>query len=85
MDPRFEWFDESSGLFNPITPQDRNRWLLWARGQLGRAARQAGIETKANEHARQLLAAAADAFGWTAEVRTEGDSSPAGAIRSPLR
>ena len=69
VDPRFEWFDEDSGLFNPITSQDRNRWLLWARGQLGRAARQAGIEKKAEEQARERLAATADAFGWKGEIR----------------
>src|SRR5215813_8151684 len=34
LDPRLEWFDEQGGFFNPITPQDRTRWMLWARGQL---------------------------------------------------
>ena len=32
VDPRFEWFDEKSGWINPITPSDRTRWMLWARG-----------------------------------------------------
>ena len=78
IDPRFEWFDEKSGFLNPITPQDRTRWLLWARGQLGRAARQAGIEAKAEDHARALLSATADAFGWKADVRlTEPSAAPA--------
>ena len=68
LDPRLEWFDENSGFFNPITPQDRTRWMLWARGQLARSAKNSGIETRAVEHAKELLAAAAQAFGWTAEV-----------------
>jgi Protein of unknown function (DUF4230) len=69
LDPRLEWFDERSGLFNPITPQDRTRWMLWARGQLARAAKDSGIETRAVEHAQELLSAAAQAFGWTVDVK----------------
>jgi hypothetical protein len=68
LDPRLEWFDEQSGLFNPITPQDRTRWMLWARGQLGRAAKDSGIEATAVEHARELLSGVAEAFGWKVEV-----------------
>jgi len=68
VDPRFEWFDEHSGWINPITSADRTRWMLWARGQLGVSARQAGIEAKAQEHVRELVTSAADAFGWKAEI-----------------
>jgi hypothetical protein len=68
VDPRFEWFDEHSGWINPITSADRTRWMLWARGQLGFSAKQAGIEAKAQEHVRELVTAAADAFGWKAEI-----------------
>jgi hypothetical protein len=71
VDPRFEWFDEKSGWINPITPSDRTRWMLWARGQLAVAARQAGIESKARDHARELITSAADAFGWKAEIAFE--------------
>jgi hypothetical protein len=83
VDPRFEWFDERSGFFNPITPQDRTRWLLWARGQLGRAARDAGIDVKAEEHARQLLTASADAFGWRAQVSVAGGGAPPAIAATP--
>jgi hypothetical protein len=72
IDPRLEWFDEDSGLFNPITPEDRTRWMLWARGQLARAAKQSGIEAKAIDHARELLAATGAALGWTVEVKAAG-------------
>jgi Protein of unknown function (DUF4230) len=72
IDPRLEWFDEKSGLFNPITSEDRTRWMLWARGQLARAAKQSGIEAKAIEHARELLAATGAALGWTVEVKSVG-------------
>ena len=68
VDPRFEWFDEHSGWINPITSADRTRWMLWARGQLGVSAKQAGIEAKAQERVRELITAAADAFGWKAEI-----------------
>lgn len=68
IDPRLEWFDEKSGLFNPITPEDRTRWMLWARGQLARSAKNAGIEARAVEHAKELLTAAGAAFGWTVVV-----------------
>jgi hypothetical protein len=72
LDPHFEWFEEQSGWINPITPADRNRWMLWARGALGRAAKDAGIEAKAVEHARELLESSAQAFGWKAEVTVAG-------------
>jgi hypothetical protein len=72
LDPRFEWFEEKSGWINPIKPEDRNRWMLWARGALGRAAKDAGIEGKAIEHARELLQGSAQAFGWSADVTVVG-------------
>ena len=72
LDPRFEWFDEKSGWINPITSDDRNRWMLWARGALGRAAKDAGLEAKAVEHAQSLLQGSAQAFGWTADVKIVG-------------
>ena len=76
VDPRFEWFDESSGWLNPITVADRTRWLAWARGQLGRAAKDAGLEIQAAAHARDLLAGTASAFGWAARVTVEGVTMP---------
>jgi len=79
LDPRLEWFDENSGFFNPITPQDRTRWMLWARGQLARSAKNSGIEARALEHAKELLAGAAQAFGWTAEVE-----AAAGGAQTPV-
>jgi len=68
IDPRFDWFDEQSGMFNPITPEDRNRWMIWARGALGRSARQAGLDAMARDQAKKLLEGAAEALGWKAEV-----------------
>jgi hypothetical protein len=83
VDPRFEWFDEKSGWVNPITPEDRNRWMLWARGQLGRAAKDAGLEASAASHARDLLGATARAMGWRAEVEVEGERERAPATPAP--
>jgi len=68
VDERVEWFSETSGWLNPITPDDRTRWGAWARGALGRAARDAGLFGKAETHARELFSAAAAAFGWSAET-----------------
>ena len=68
VDPKLEWFDEKSGMFNPITPADRTRWMAWARTSLARTARQTGMDAKAEEQARKLLAGAAEALGWKADV-----------------
>ena len=72
IDPKLEWFDEKSGVFNPITPADRNRWMAWARTSLARTARQAGMDARAEENAAKLLTGAADALGWKAEVTFAG-------------
>ena len=87
IDPRFEWFDEKSGWINPITTEDRNLWMVWARGALGRAAKDAGLEAQAAARARELLTTGARAMGWTAEVRIASEDrlqSPAPAT-APAR
>lgn len=76
VDEHLEWFDEKSGWLNPITPEDRTRWQLWARGALGRAAKDAGLYAKATQHAKELLADAALAYGWKAEVVIGSVSAP---------
>jgi uncharacterized protein DUF4230 len=68
VDPKLEWFDEKSGMFNPITPEDRNRWMAWARTSLARTARQSGMDARAEEQARKLLSGAAEALGWKATI-----------------
>lgn len=72
VDDRLEWFDESSGFLNPITPADRTRWTTWARASLARSAKDAGLFDSAARHARDLFSDAAAAFGWTAEVTVGG-------------
>jgi hypothetical protein len=72
IDPKLEWFDEKSGIINPITPDDRNRWMAWARTSLARAARQAGMDARAQDQAIRLLSTAADALGWKAQVTFAG-------------
>lgn len=74
VDSRVEWFDESAGWLNPITPEDRTRWSVWARGALGRAARDAGILQRADRRGRQLLERVAALYGW--RVRFEPASPP---------
>ena len=68
VDPAVEWFDEQSGWLNPITPDDRTRWLAWARLSVVSAARRAGLIQKSEERATVLVREAAAAYGWTAEV-----------------
>ncbi len=64
VDARIEWFDENSGWLNPITPEDRTRWGTWARGALGRAAKDAGILDRTDRRGRELLSRVAATFGW---------------------
>lgn len=73
VDSRVEWFDESSGWVNPITPDDRTRWLTWSRGAIGKAARESGLEQKAAQHGREFLTSVANALGWNAVVTVEGE------------
>lgn len=69
VEERVEWFNESSGWLNPVTIADRNRWISWARGSLGRAARSRGIMEKAEHNARDLILGAAEALGWKGELQ----------------
>lgn len=76
VDPVVEWFDETSGWLNPITPDDRTRWLAWARLSVVAAARRAGIVSKSEERATVLVREAAAAYGWTAEVTFVDATAP---------
>jgi hypothetical protein len=73
IDSRVEWFDEKSGWINPITPEDRTRWLLWSRSAIAKSAKEAGLEQRAAQHAREFLTSVANAFGWNAVVTVEGE------------
>jgi hypothetical protein len=72
VDDRLEWFDETSGFLNPITPGDRTRWTAWARASLAKSAKDAGLFDAASRHAAGLFSDAAAAFGWTADVAIAG-------------
>jgi hypothetical protein len=76
VDPVVEWFDEKSGWLNPITPDDRTRWLSWARLSVVAAARRAGLLSKSEERAASLVRDAAAACGWTAEVTFADTPAP---------
>jgi hypothetical protein len=76
VDARVEWFDERSGWLNPITPDDRTRWMTWSRGAIGKAAKDAGLEERASRHARELLSEVAGGFGWKAVVEIGPPSKP---------
>jgi len=87
VDDRLEWFDETSGFLNPITPGDRTRWTSWARASLARSAKDAGLFETAGRHAAGLFSDAAAAFGWTADVVVNGTpvtaATPAPAPAAP--
>jgi len=68
VDSRVEWWDERSRWLNPITPEDRTRWSGWARGSLARAAKDAGLLKRSEDHARELIVEASRALGWKAIV-----------------
>jgi len=76
VDSRVEWFDERSGWLNPITSDDRTRWMTWSRGAIGKAAKDAGLDERAVDHARKLLSEVASAFGWTCVVDLEREPQP---------
>src|ERR1035437_8161039 len=76
VDARVEWFDERSGWLNPITSDDRTRWMTWSRAAIGKAARDAGLAESAARHARELLDEVASAFGWKAVVEVGLESKP---------
>jgi Protein of unknown function (DUF4230) len=83
VDDRLEWFDETSGFLNPITPADRTRWTTWARAALAKSAKDAGLFDAAAHHARDLFSDAASAFGWTAMVTVGGAAVPPTEAPSP--
>lgn len=85
IDPTIEWFDERSGFFNPITPDDRTRWTAWAKGALGAAAKRSGIEARAEERARELLVDVGASFGWRVDVRIGTLPSPGGTFEPAVR
>lgn len=76
IDPTIEILDEKSGWQNPVTREDRNLWLRWARGDLRRAALDSGILARAESNARELLGTIAGGWGYGIEVTFDGESEP---------
>ncbi|MGH7508149.1 MAG: DUF4230 domain-containing protein [Gemmatimonadales bacterium] len=65
-------YDESSGLWNPFRPADRDTIYHLARGQLVSAAGELGVSAHAEESARRLLKALIKADGYTVDVTFAG-------------
>lgn len=76
IDPTIEILDESSGWRNPVTREDRNLWLRWARGDLRRAALDSRILEQAESHARELMTSFAGSWGYGLDVTFEGQPEP---------
>ena len=62
-------YDEQRGLWNPFTPEDRDRIFRLARQQLTRSAEQMRLVERAEESAKEMLETMFGVDGWTAEVR----------------
>jgi hypothetical protein len=61
-------YDESAGLLNPFTPEDRDAMQRRVRGTLIQAGQQSGLLTHADRSARQLLEELFSRDGYTVVV-----------------
>ena len=66
---RWRHSDESAGLLNPFTPEDRDLIQRRIRGQLMAAARQSGILEHADQSAAKVLSELLSRDGYTVEIR----------------
>jgi hypothetical protein len=62
-------YDESAGLLNPFTPEDRDLIQRRIRGQLMTAARQSGILQHADQSAAKVLTELLSRDGYTVEIK----------------
>jgi hypothetical protein len=62
-------YDESAGLLNPFTPEDRDLIQRRIRGQLMSAARQSGILEHADQSAAKVLTELLGRDGYTVEIK----------------
>lgn len=62
-------YDESPGLLNPFTPEDRDLIQRRIRTQLEEAARQSGILRHADESAAKVLTGLLSHDGYTVEIQ----------------
>ena len=61
-------YDEQRGLWNPFTPEDRDRIFQLARQQLSRSADQMGLAARAETSAKEMLETMFGVDGWVATV-----------------
>jgi hypothetical protein len=66
---RLETYDESSGLWNPLRPSDRDSIFQHVRSQLAQTAESLDVATRADSGAVRLLQALLGSDGYTVEVR----------------
>jgi hypothetical protein len=67
---KMDTYDESAGLLNPFTPDDRDTIQRRVRGTLVAAANQSGLVAHADRSARQMLQELLTRDGYTVDVRT---------------
>ncbi len=63
-------YDESAGLLNPFTTEDRDAMQRRVRGTLVAAGQQSGLLAQADRSARQMLQQLFTRDGYTVEVKT---------------
>jgi hypothetical protein len=67
---KVDTYDESAGLLNPFTTEDRDNMHRRVRGTLVAAGRQSGLLPQADRSARQMLQELFSRDGYTVEVTT---------------
>ncbi|HWZ57707.1 MAG TPA: DUF4230 domain-containing protein [Gemmatimonadaceae bacterium] len=65
---RLETYDESSGLWNPFRPSDRDSIFQHVRGQLGHTAESLDVAARADSSAVRLLQALLGTDGYAVHV-----------------
>jgi hypothetical protein len=63
-------YDESAGLLNPFTPEDRDAMQRRVRGTLIAAGQESGLLAHADKSAREMLRNLFSRDGYTVDVRT---------------
>ncbi len=74
-------YDESAGLWNPFTPEDRDAIQRQVRTQLVRAGNDLALLQHANRSAQEMLRTLLSEDGYTVEVTTRGAQKPAATDR----
>lgn len=68
VDPEVEFYSETAGWWNPITPEDRSAWVKLAREELLKAAEKSKVKERARRHAETLIEGVGVSLGYRVEI-----------------